>query len=209
MWDGGQTKKFITCIAEIMNTEKEELIRLDSVVGDGDLGLTMSDGFGAASAAVTGSGEEDIGKLLYFAGKAMASAVPSTMGTLMANGMLAAGKALKNQTQMDTPGMYRMMEAWLEGVQKMGKAQRGEKTFVDGLAPAVDTLREAQNTSMKEAAAKAAEAAQKGAEATVGMKAVHGRAAIRGEESRELLDPGAVVASLIVQALEKSLQQSE
>ncbi len=76
---------------------KEKLIEMDSIVGDGDLGLTMSDGFGAAYHAVSRSNETDIGKFFYLAGKTMSSAVPSTMGTLMASGLIEVGKNLKEK----------------------------------------------------------------------------------------------------------------
>ena len=51
----------------------------------------------------------------------------------------------------------------------------------------------------------AAEAAQKGYESTQGMIAVHGRAATRGEASRQLLDPGAAVAALLMEAFARSV----
>ena len=38
------------------------------------------------------------------------------------------------------------------------------------------------------------------------MLAMHGRAAIRGEQSRDMMDPGAMVASLIFQALYKTAE---
>ena len=88
-------KRLISIWAAITEEKRDYLITLDSVVGDGDLGLTMSDGFRAAKNAAYGSDEADIGKLLYFSGKAMSEAVPSTMGTLMASGLMQAGKALK------------------------------------------------------------------------------------------------------------------
>ena len=75
----------------------KDLINLDSIVGDGDLGLTMSDGFVAAYKAVAESEETDAGRILYNAGKAMSTAVPSTMGTLMASGLMQAGKVLKGK----------------------------------------------------------------------------------------------------------------
>ena len=69
------------CWARVMEENRDRLIELDSVVGDSDLGLTMSDGFRAAANAVKGGAETDVGKVAYQAGRAMASAVPSTMGT--------------------------------------------------------------------------------------------------------------------------------
>ena len=68
--------------ADEMAQKRDWLIELDSVVGDSDLGLTMSDGFRAASDAANACDLTDVGKLCYQAGKAMASAVPSTMGTV-------------------------------------------------------------------------------------------------------------------------------
>ncbi len=205
-WDIAQTKKFLDQIAEVMNGQKDELISLDSKVGDGDLGLTMSDGFQAAAQTARESSETDIGKLLYYSGKAMAAKVPSTMGTLMANGMMTAGKALRGNTELDNQGVCDMMSGWADGVLTMGKAKEGEKTFLDGIMPGVRAMQEHVGEDMVKMAEAGAKAAKEGAQNTVGMLAVHGRAAIRGEQSRELLDPGAVVASLIMQALAQSLQ---
>jgi dihydroxyacetone kinase-like protein len=89
--------RFLNELQSIMQDNKNYLIHLDSVVGDGDLGLTMSDGFFASYKAVADGTEKDCGKLLYTAGKAMATAVPSTMGTLMASGLMKAGKVLKSK----------------------------------------------------------------------------------------------------------------
>lgn len=204
-WDNIQTKKFIAAIAEVMSEKRDYLMELDSVVGDGDLGLTMSDGFSAAAAAIRDSDERDCGKLFYAAGRAMAAAVPSTMGTLMGNGMVSAAKRVKGNELLDNIAVSEMLSGWLEGVGKLGKAKIGEKTFLDGFEPGVNEFARHSSEPLETAVKLAAEAAKKGAQATVGMLAVHGRAAIRGEESRALLDAGAVVAQLIFEALERSV----
>ncbi len=193
-------KALLSHWADVMKQNRDYLIDLDSVVGDGDLGLTMSDGFLVASEAVKSSEETDIGKLSYLAGKAMSTAVPSTMGTLMASGFMSAGKALKGVAELDMSGVCLFFEAYLEGVRSRGKAELGEKTFLDALHPAVLQLKadEAANISVSEAASNAAAAAHAAFMATKGMPAKHGRAAAHGEKSRELLDPGAAVADLIM-----------
>ena len=112
----------------------------------------------------------------------MATAVPSTMGTLMASGLMNAGKVLKGQEEADDAEFF---QAYFDGVQSRGKAQIGEKTFLDGLAPAVQAMKEGRTPS------ETADIAWKAFEDTKGM-------AIRGEESRELLDPGAAVAALLM-----------
>lgn len=200
--------RFFKDIQDIMCDNRNYLIKLDSVVGDGDLGLTMSDGFTAAYKAISDSEETDIGKLLYYGGKAMSQAVPSTMGTLMASGLMQAGKELKGKTNLEPMDTVKMFQAYLEGVVKRGKAKLGEKTFIDGLDPAVKALNNSleNGNSISEASKDARKAAEEGFENTTDMVAVHGRAATRGEESRTLEDPGAAVAMLIMKAFESSFQ---
>ncbi len=195
-------------LKEIMEENRNYLIELDSVVGDGDLGLTMGDGFAAAYEAVKESNEADAGKLLYAAGKAMSIAVPSTMGTLMASGLMQAGKVLKGKTELEEADITALFAAYMEGVQNRGKAKIGEKTFLDGMNPAVMALGNAvrEGKPLLEASREAEKASCEGFENTASMIAVHGRAATRGEMSRTLKDPGAAVAVLIMKALVKSFE---
>lgn len=186
--------------AQIMQSEQEKLIALDSIVGDGDLGLTMSDGFSAAYTEVKNSPETDVGNFFYQAGKRMSTAVPSTMGTLMASGLMHVGKAFKGKQQMATHEFAALFRAFFDGVQARGKANIGEKTFLDGLAPALQLLENPPNTmDWRQLAQQAYYQSQQGVQATTTMLALHGRAATRGENSRALLDPGAYVAQLLLQ----------
>jgi len=186
--------------ANIMSAQKETLIEMDSIVGDGDLGLTMSDGFGAAYHAVSRSDETDIGKLFYLAGKTMSCAVPSTMGTLMASGLIEVGKAFKGETLLKSEDFDRLFQAFYDGVQNRGKAQLGEKTFLDGLFPSISILhkQDAKAQGWVSLAQLAYEEAKLGVQNTTTMVAKHGRAATHGERSRSLLDPGAYVAQLLI-----------
>ena len=183
--------------ARIMEANKSVLTELDSVVGDGDLGLTMSDGFAAAARYAQQSEERDLGRFFYMAGKAMASAVPSTMGTLMASGLMQAGKAFKGRETLGLTEAGVLFQAWYDGVQQRGKAQPGEKTFLDGMAPVLAALLAGEEPLT--AARNALLQAQQGVQQTTTMVAKHGRAAIHGERSRTFVDPGAMVAQLLIQ----------
>lgn len=200
--------RFLKESADIMNQNREYLIDLDSIVGDGDLGLTMGDGYQAAYEAVKDSGETDAGKLLYSAGKAMSVKVPSTMGTLMASGFMQAGKALKGKRELSSGDMVEIFAEYEAGVKNRGKAEIGDKTFLDGLNPAVEALsaKVKAGEDIQEAAKAAAGAAERGFENTTTMIAVHGRAAVRGEASRALKDPGAAVAVLLMKAFVKAVE---
>lgn len=190
-------------ISRIMGENRNYLIELDSIVGDSDLGLTMGDGFLAAYESVSDGLETDLGKLLYNAGKTMGNKVPSTMGTLMAAGLMRAGKILKGKTELSAADVVALFEAYEAGVADLGKAKPGDKTFLDGFHPGVQALKlevEA-GKSLEEGFKKAAEASWEGFEHTTTMVAVHGRAATRGEASRSLKDPGAAVAALMMKAV--------
>jgi len=197
--------------AVIMADKRDWLIQLDSVVGDSDLGLTMSDGFRAAADAIAANPAADVGKTAYQAGKAMASAVPSTMGTLMASGLMNAGKILKGIEELDAKQEITFFQAYFDGVKNRGKAELGDKTFLDGLYPAIESLTadEAAGVAAKEAAQHAADVAWQAFEGTKGMLAKQGRMAIRGEQSRELLDPGAAVAALLMKGYAEFKADSE
>lgn len=201
--------RFLKEAQDIMCEHRDYLIELDSIVGDGDLGLTMSDGFTAGYKKAVEEQPKDIGRLLYIAGKAISTAVPSTMGTLMASGLMEAGKKLKGKEVLENADIVTLFQSYFEGVMNRGKAKVGEKTFLDGLHPAILALAEAleQGVPLDEAATKAREAAELGFEHTTTMIAVHGRAATRGEASRELRDPGAAVAVLLMKAFEKSFKR--
>ena len=183
--------------ARIMEANKSVLTELDSVVGDGDLGLTMSDGFAAAARYAQQSEERDLGRFFYMAGKAMASAVPSTMGTLMASGLMQAGKTFKGREALGLTEAGVLFQAWYDGVQQRGKAQPGEKTFLDGMALVLAALLAGEEPLT--AARNALLQAQQGVQQTTTMVAKHGRAAIHGERSRAFVDPGAMVAQLLIQ----------
>ena len=76
----------------------DELRDLDQVLGDGDLGLTMSKGYGSLPDIMRTEAEGaagDIGKLLMKSGMKMSSLVPSTMGFLMSTGIMKSLKRKK------------------------------------------------------------------------------------------------------------------
>ncbi|MEG1459206.1 MAG: dihydroxyacetone kinase subunit L [Acetivibrio sp.] len=199
--------KLLDEIQKIMCENRENLIDLDRVIGDGDLGLTMSDGFKAAYEGVKNTTETDIGKIIYAAGKAMSTAVPSTMGTLMASGLIEAGKVLKGKVEVEKEDIATFFMAYEEGVMMRGKAKIGEKTFLDGINPAIEAMKKSFNKgeALEVVAKKAVEAAEEGYINTEKMLAVHGRAATRGEASRSLRDPGAKVAVLIMKAFQRTV----
>jgi dihydroxyacetone kinase-like protein len=202
-------KGLLNSIKVIMHENKDFLIELDSAMGDGDLGLTMTSGFDAAAASLNGFAGEDIGAALFQAGMAMNNAAASTMGTLVASAIIRAAKVAKGVTRVDEDTYLAMAAASIEGIMDRGKAKVGDKTILDALVPAVDALKKAikeEGQSLASACESAYQAAQSGFESTKGMVSQHGRAHYYGEKSRGKYDPGAAVAVLVSKAIYLNLK---
>lgn len=199
-------KKAIKCCSDLMEVNKQYLIDLDSALGDGDLGLTMTAGFAEALNFVTSSTENDLGKLTAQMGMAISKKVPSTMGTLVASGFMGAGKSAKGHQLLNGDEFAAYMEAFVAGVMNRGKASAGDRTIVDSLDPAADALKEAvQNgDDLKTALEKAVKAASAGVEATKQMQPKFGRAVYYGDQVLGKEDQGAVVGKLIFEGFAKA-----
>jgi len=178
------------------------LTELDAAAGDGDLGITMSKGFAAAAKAAEGYTEKDAGRLLLLAGMAIAKEAPSTLGTLIASGLMKAGKEVAGKEAVGLAESAQALGGFVRGIMERGKCKPGEKTIVDALLPAVEALQAAgADEAFGEAWQAALAAAEKGLEATKQMKAVHGRAAYQGDNSIGKVDPGATVGVMLVRAV--------
>ena len=103
-----QIPDLFTSVGNLFIEKKEELCEMDARLGDGDLGLTMSKGYGSLPDIMRTEAEGaagDIGKLLMKSGMKMSSLVPSTMGFLMSTGIMEGGKALKGKNEIDASGL--------------------------------------------------------------------------------------------------------
>jgi dihydroxyacetone kinase-like protein len=197
-------------IAAAVRAESDHLTQLDSAIGDGDHGINMSRGFDAVQKALAGQdGSVPPGQLLIVAGKTLVSTVGGASGPLWGTALRRAGRSLGKSSTFDAAALVEAMQAAVDGVVELGAAAPGDKTMVDALAPAVETLRArvAAGDAPDIAAAAAAKAAEDGAHATVPMQARKGRASYLGERSIGHQDPGATSSALVIRALERALAQ--
>lgn len=192
-------------VAALFIEKKEELCAMDAKLGDGDLGLTMSKGFGALPDLLRENASDasgDCGKLLMKAGMKMSSLVPSTMGFLMSSGIMEGGKALKGRPAVDGSALADYLEGFAAGIQKRGKCQSGQRTIYDAIRPAADAahaLVEAQSEATVDVViSAAAEAAHSGVEATKNMTPIFGKAAVHAAQSAGVADQGAVAGYYMI-----------
>ena len=198
----------VAAIAEEMEANRDELCRLDGVIGDADHGIAMALGFGAARDAVVAM--EPLSEptaVLNMAAKAFLNAVGASSGPLYATALMRAGAAVKGKAELDDADVVAILEAMTIGIRDRGKAEPGEKTMLDAWAPAAVAAGEAQaaGTGPRRLPGRGGGGGAGGAEATKAMVASKGRAERLGDRALGHVDPGAASAVLVIEAMRRSL----
>lgn len=173
------------------------LSELDGAIGDGDHGANMARGF-AAVVAKLGT-PADPAALLRGAGMTLIGTVGGAAGPLYGSMFIEMARGAAGSATLDLEAWRRALAAGLAGIVARGKAEPGDKTMVDALAPAVAAM--AGEAALLPALEAAARAAAAGAEATIPWVARKGRASYLGERAIGHRDPGATSMAMLLAAL--------
>ena len=194
--------QWIRAFAELVAENKDSLTDLDAAIGDGDHGANMHRGLQAAVAALDDTKPASASTLLNKVGMTVVSTVGGASGPLFGTMFLRMGAALGDTAEVSLTQLATALRAGLGGVVARGKAEPGDKTMYDALAPAVDALESAASTGVDKADALklALAAAENGRDATTPMLARKGRASYLGERSVGHQDPGATTVALLMAA---------
>ena len=205
--DTAATAAWIREFARLIVAHKDLLTELDSAIGDADHGFNMERGMVAVLAALDAEQPATPAALLKRTGMTLVSTVGGASGPLYGTAFLRMAAAAGDTGVLDAPGFARMLRAGLDGVVARGKAQAGDKTMYDALAPAVQALDAALTAGQPLAAAlrAAVQAAEQGRDATTAMVARKGRASYLGERSAGHQDPGATSVTLLLTAAATTL----
>jgi len=190
-----------------VRSERDYLVQLDAAIGDGDHGTNMVRGFEAVVQALDGEAAAPPGRLLILAGRTLVSTVGGASGPLWGSALRSAGRVLGDQATFDAAKLIELLAAALASIKDLGAAVIGDKTMVDALEPAVETLRAevGSGAPLDTALGEAAVAAEAGMRATVPLQARKGRASYLGERSIGHQDPGATSTALIIRALQRAV----
>ena len=176
---------------------------LDAVVGDGDFGFSLARGFEIVLADFDSFDRADVGTFLKKIGVTITSRIGGTSGPIWGTAFMRAGASAAGKTELTNDDVIEMLRASIEGIKARGQSDVGDKTLLDSLQPAVDSL-EAElsgGASGRAALTAAAATARKEAEATKEMIAKRGRAAYTGERSIGSVDAGAVAVAVMFERL--------
>jgi dihydroxyacetone kinase-like protein len=199
---------WIRRFAELVTEHRDELTALDAAIGDADHGTNLDRGMTAVVDALDATPPAGAGALLKQVGMTLVRTVGGASGPLYGTFFLRMSAALgEDAATVPAHAFAGSVRAGVEGVMTRGKAEIGDKTMLDALAPGVDALEAglAGGTDLRAALGAAAAAAAGGRDATVPLHARKGRASYLGDRSVGHQDPGATSAALLVTAAAETL----
>ena len=170
----------------------------DAKLGDGDTGGMLARVLGKM-AEVDLSSATDPGTALSQLAKAATIATGSSLGTLFATGLLAAGREAKGRGAIVAGDLSALVATARDAMIARGGASLGDKTVLDSLDAIADALKGVQTP---EQAAKAAEKAASDALDTFRSKPNRiGRARMFGDQTIGSDDPGMLAVKELSAAL--------
>ena len=190
-----------------LSAQKDSLRELDAQIGDGDLGVTLELGCRSLKDGLETLQDADIGTILAKSGMNFTKAASSTFGILLGSLFMGAGRPVMNRGTIGLHDLLEIAKSAELAVRNRGKAEVGDKTMLDAIAPAVQAIKEAHDTGkcLTKALNAAVEAAEAGMKSTIPLKSKHGRAAWQGEKTIGVQDAGATATYLIIESFVRHL----
>lgn len=204
-----QLVSWLSRFRDLVTENQSYLTELDSAIGDADHGANMTRGMTAVMEKIGAAPASAVDELFKSVGMTLVTSVGGASGPLYGTFFLRFGVAAGPVTSLDGAAFSASLHAGLDGIVARGKAEAGDKTMFDAMAPALaawdETLGGGGDPVASASAAFAA--AEAGRDATEPLVARKGRASYLGERSVGHLDPGATSTTLLFQALTETLGQ--
>lgn len=196
--------RMVTTIQE----NKAYLGEVDGLIGDGDHGMNMNKGFSVFEERFR---EKDFGfaEGLDELGMILLNEIGGSMGPIYGTILIDMAEAGEELEEISLADFGAMLDAGLQGLCEIVEAKVGDKTLVDTLSPAVDTVKSAAKSGkdFAEALTEMKKAAEDGRDSTKDMVAKFGRSSRLGERSRGVLDAGATSCCLILHAMADGIME--
>lgn len=204
-----QVKEMLINIADMYIEKMEELSKYDSIIGDGDHGITMARGAKAAKEKLMTMEEGTCRDYFKAYGRTLVSTLGGAMGPLFGSIFLELSKACKDTESFGINELsIGIAEAELK-VCDLGGAKVGDKTMVDAIHPTAEALTKSMeaNENLKTAIKKAVEAANLGVQATIPLIAKRGRSKYLQEKAIGHQDAGATSFYYMIVEMDKYINQ--
>lgn len=195
---------------------KDHLDQIDSELGDGDTGSTVS------RAVTVLEGELNSGALKLTNPKQMLSQISNilmngmggTSGAIFSIFFQCAAKAFTSEQHHSSGNWTRAIGFGIEGIMKHGKAKVGDRSLLDALNAGLDAINSRESTELSALVFLRcfADGCAAGAEATKNMRPKIGRSCYSTSDQSEEFefrsdspDPGALAVAIIAQSLADSI----
>ena len=162
----------------------DEFNAVDGKIGDGDLGITILNGFEEINNNIN-KFNDDMGTNFMICSQAFVKKSGSSFGTLIAFSFMNISKNLKGKTGCNHEDIISIFETALKTIQERGKTKLGDKTIADSLDLIIKKLKD--NTNYSEVFKSATKQAL---EDFKGKKILIGRARMFEDKTKYLDDPG-------------------
>lgn len=200
---------FLQAIQATLDAHADEVAELDQAIGDGDHLINLQRGLSALMQQADALDTLDLSAVFSKVGMTLMSTMGGASGSLFGSMFVSMGKAAKDKP-VDFANVVTMFSAGVASVKARGKADIGEKTMLDTLIPAMNSLNDSvsQGLSVENAVANMKQAAENGMLSTKDMLATKGRASFLGERARGHIDAGARTSQLLLFAIADVLLQN-
>ena len=194
----------LRAITAALQKAEHELTEMDSVVGDGDIGLSLARGARAVDASLAQLDARHPASALHTIASVLRRELGGTSGPLYAAFVVRGASHLAERDEVDSAAAWAAaFRAAIEGVQTLGGGKAGDRTMLDALIPAADAMDGAiagggSGLVALQAAIKAAHA---GVETTKQMRPRLGRSSYLGDRALGHADPGAFAVALWLEAI--------
>ncbi len=200
-------RNMLLYIADKIIAKKPYLTEIDSAIGDGDHGIGMAGGMQKAKRKLLNMKDEENAYAVFeAAGKAMLLSMGGASGVIFGSLFLAGAKGMEPNKVLEAEDLAEMERKSLAAIKERGKAEVGDKTMVDALAPAVEAMEENSRKGLLEMLKAAEAAAAAGVEATKKYQAKFGRAKSLMERAVGYQDAGATSVWLIIQGMREFVE---
>lgn len=192
-------KSIVLGLIKTIQDNKEYLSEIDGAIGDGDHGINMSKGFTICGERLRGK-EVEFGEALSILGDVLFNEIGGSMGPLYGQLFTEMGNNILGQELITVTAIERMLGKGVEALQEIVDANVGDKTLMDVLIPARDSIHESikRGEDIVSALEEMKKAVTNGRDATKDMVAKYGRASRLGDRSKGVIDPGAASCCLLL-----------
>jgi dihydroxyacetone kinase phosphoprotein-dependent L subunit len=194
----------VKSIAATALKNEQYFSELDSFAGDADFGVSLASGFRAIEHDWSELDRSSIGNFLLKISMIISRNVGGCSGPIWGTGFMRAGALCKEQTTITLADLEKMLSASIEGIQKRGGAQAGDKTLLDALIPIRDIVREHcanPDADRSQVLQQATQVATDAIERTKDWVAKRGRQQFTGDRSKGTPDPGIVAIATMMNDL--------